>query len=183
MAEAVLGGQVRRPARNTAFQRDAMPPRSAAMSRSVPPPCLGQAQIELLRALFRAIHMPVDRLVAQPLACFPVSLCFLPEPPGDLLRRPACAQRAHHMGKQILAPRELGQAPAPGVFHVMRGDIVVSSRTGCVGCPGTRRGRGSDCGPARGRLSSGAGPGGPPSRSHPATPPAGELAVTGGRIW
>ena len=40
-----------------------------------------------------------------------------------------------------------------------------SSPTCRAGCPGTRRGRGSGCAPARGRWSSGAGPGATPSQS------------------
>ena len=71
----------------------------------------------------------------------------------------------------------LGQDDAADLRRVLRDGVTdveldAAIRLAIAGCPGTRRDRGGGCGPARGRWSSGAGPGGPPSRSHPAALPA-----------
>ncbi len=94
MAEAAPGHHLRRPARDPTLLRNAVAPRLAPVPRCPLPPCPVQAQVELLRPPFDAMHMPVDRLVGQSLDCFPVCpvcpVCLSqPEPPGNLLRRPA----------------------------------------------------------------------------------------------
>ncbi len=99
MAKAVPGGHVCRTARNPALQRYAMLGGPAAMSCSAAPTRTGQAQVELLRRTLGATHVAINRFVAEPFAFFPVSLCFLPEPPCDLLRRPTTAQPVHHVGE------------------------------------------------------------------------------------
>ncbi len=69
------------------------------MPCSAAPTRPGQAQVELLSRALGDLHVAINRLVAEPFAFFPVSLCFLPEPPCDLLRRLATAQPVHHVGE------------------------------------------------------------------------------------
>ena len=96
-----------------------------AVPRRTPTPRPGQAQVELLRPTLWAIHVTVDRLVAQPLARFSVRP-VQSEPAGDLLRRPARVQPIHHVGAQALVPRQLGPSAPPGEGLVLRRGRIVA---------------------------------------------------------
>ena len=81
--EALPGRHLSRPARDPALLQDAVTSRLAVMPCCLTPPYMGQAQIKLLRAPFKVIHVAVDLLVAQPPERYHVCpACFVQSEPA-----------------------------------------------------------------------------------------------------
>src|SRR4051795_10173611 len=109
-----------RPVLDPALARDGGAARPAAVAAPASPPGLGQVAVEAVLAALRAVHVPVDGLVADRRP----AVRLVPETPRDLLRRPAGPQALGHVGAQALVGGQLATSlPASaGGVHGVQGE-------------------------------------------------------------
>src|SRR4051794_9007749 len=98
-----------------ALARDRAGARLAAVAAATPPPGLRQVAVEAVLSALGAVDVPVDRLVADRRP----AVRFLPEPPCDLLRRPAIPEPPDHMLPQGTGGGQLAATPPAATRQVL----------------------------------------------------------------
>src|SRR4051795_3945402 len=115
----------RRPVLDPALARDGGAARPAAVAAPASPPGLGQVAVEAVLAALRAVHVPVDGLVADRRP----AVRLVPETPRDLLRRPAGPQALGHVGAQALVGGQLATSLPASAGEVLgvQGEVAAEA--------------------------------------------------------
>src|SRR3954452_18646752 len=114
-----------RPVLDPALARDGGAARPAAVAAPASPPGLGQVAVEAVLAALRAVHVPVDGLVADRRP----AVRLVPATPRDLLRRPAGPQALGHVGAQALVGRQLATSLPASAGEVLgvQGEVAAEA--------------------------------------------------------
>src|SRR5690242_635740 len=125
VAEALPAPDLRRAVLDPALARDGGAARPAAVAAPASPPGLGQVAVEAVLAALRAVHVPVDGLVADRRP----AVRLVPETPRDLLRRPAGPQALGHVGAQALVGDQLATSLPASAGEVLgvQGEVAAEA--------------------------------------------------------
>src|SRR5215218_1028195 len=114
---------LRRPALDPALARDRGGARLASVAGPAPAARLREVTVEAIPAALRAVDVAVDRLVADG---GPLSR-LVPEPPGDLLRRPAGREPLDHVRPQAAVGFQLPTSPPTPAGQIVGGQGEVAA--------------------------------------------------------